>query len=53
METITLRNGDVVKGQLIRVYSAFEGGQRYIFKTATKEVRCVKDETGKYVEYVA
>lgn len=52
-ENITLRNGVVVEGYLVRQYGAFEGGMRYIFRTSNGEVRCVKDADGKYVEYVA
>ena len=53
MESITLRNGDVVNGQLIRVYNAFEGNIRYIFKVDNREVRCVQNAEGNYIEYVA
>ena len=51
-ELITLKNGVVVEGYLVRQYGAFEGGMRYIFKTQNGEVRCVKNENGNYVEYV-
>ena len=50
---ITLRTGEIVTGQLIRSYGAFEGEMRYIFKVGNKEVRCIKDTDGNYVEYVA
>ena len=53
MHNITLRTGEVVEATLVRIYGAFEGGMRYIFKTARGEVRCVKDADGNYVEYVA
>jgi hypothetical protein len=53
MHNITLRTGEVVEATLIRVYGAFEGGMRYIFKTAKGEVRCIKDANENYVEYVA
>lgn len=53
-ESITLRNGVVVTGWLVRQYGAFEGGMRYIFRTTNHgEVRCIKDEDGNYIEYVA
>lgn len=52
-ELITTRHGEVLEGQLVRIYSAFEGGQRYIFRTARGEYRCIKDDAGNYVEYVA
>lgn len=50
-ELIRLANGMVVAAQLVRQYGAFEGGQRYIFRTPHGEYRCVKDEEGNYVEY--
>lgn len=53
VEMITTRNGENVEGQLIRYYGAFEGGMRYIFRTTKGEYRCVKDENGNYIEYVA
>lgn len=52
-ELITLRNGVMVEGYLVRQYRAFEGGMRYIFKTQNGEVRCVKDANENYREYVA
>lgn len=52
-ELITLRTGEQIEGTLTRVYGAFEGGQRYIFNIGHREVRCIKDANGKYVEYVA
>ena len=52
IEFIT-RDGEVLQGELVHSYGAFEGGMRYIFQTADgKEYRCVKDDD-KYVEYVA
>ena len=51
MESIILRNGEVVKGRLIRVYNAFEGGKRYIFQINKGEYRCIKNENGEFVEY--
>jgi hypothetical protein len=47
------RDGIEKHGFLIRKYPAFEGGMRYIFQTDNGEYRCVKDENGKYIEYVA
>lgn len=52
-EFITLRTGEVIVGQLVRVYNAFEGGKRFIFRTSRGEYRCVKDENGNFKEYVA
>lgn len=50
---IKLKSGNVIMAQLLRSYGAFEGGMRYIFKVPNgAEYRCVKDETGRYVEYV-
>lgn len=51
MEEIKLKDGSKVRAELVRVYNAFEGGQRYIFKTAIREYRCVKDKNGNYIEY--
>ena len=50
-EWIKLANGVSVVAQLVRQYGAFEGGQRYIFRTPNGEYRCIKDEEGNYVEY--
>lgn len=51
--TFTDRNGNKLQGTLVRQYGAFEGGMRYIIDTGTREYRCVKDENGNLVEYVA
>ena len=51
-EFITTRNGVTIEGTLVRQYLAYEGGMRYIFKTANGEYRCVKDENGNYIELV-
>ena len=48
----TTKDGTKLIGTLVRQYSAFEGGMRYIFSVGNKEYRCVKDELGRYVEYV-
>jgi len=53
MMKFTTKRGEVLEGVLIRTYSAFEGGERFIFRTERGEYRCVKDEAGNYVEYVA
>jgi len=50
---ITLKDGTIVEAQFVRAYGAFEGGMRYIFKTALREYRCVKLSDGTYAEYVA
>lgn len=52
-EQFTTRDGVTMEGKLVRAYSAFEGGMRYIFVTRNGEYRCVKDSHGNYVEYVA
>ena len=52
-ETFTTKNGVQKEGYIIRQYTAFEGGMRYIFRTDNGEYRCVKDANGNYVEYVA
>jgi len=51
-ETFTTRYGVEKEGQLVRQYSAYEGGMRYIFRTTDGEYRCIKKD-GKFVEYVA
>lgn len=51
METITLANGEIITARFVRVYNAFEGGQRYVFWTPKGEYRCIKDENGNYIEY--
>ena len=49
----TNRDGIRLVGRIIREYSAFEGGMRYIFETADgRQYRCIKVD-GQYVEYVA
>lgn len=50
---ITLKDGTIVEAEFVRAYGAFEGGMRYIFKTATKEYRCIRNADGNYAEYVA
>lgn len=50
---ITLKTGEQIEGTLTRVYNAFEGEKRYIFNIGHREVRCVQDDDGNYVEYVA
>jgi len=52
-ELITLCTGEIIEGQLVRVYNAFEGGKRFIFRTSRGEYRCVQDENGNFKEYVA
>ena len=47
------KNGVLKEGVIVRVYDAFEGGKRYIFRTDNGEYRCIKDADGNYVEYVA
>ena len=51
-EFIQLHTGELIVGQLVRQYSAFEGGMRYIFRTDRGEYRCIKDEKGNYKELV-
>ena len=53
MEQFTTRNCYVKSGVIVRIYQAFEGGTRYIFRTDNGEYRCIKDENGEYREYVA
>lgn len=51
--TFKTKNGEILEGQLIHQYPAFEGGMRYIFRTDTgKEYRCILKEF-EYIEYVA
>lgn len=53
MAEITLRDGTVVSGTLLRAYPAFEGGKRYIFYVEGRgEIRCVF-ENYQYKECVA
>ena len=52
MMKFTTKRGEVLEGVLIRTYSAFEGGERFIFRTERGEYRCVRDENGEYREYV-
>ena len=52
-EIFWTKDGFMKEGYLIRQYAAFEGGMRYIFKTDNGEYRCIKDDDGKFVEYVA
>ena len=50
----TTRNGEEKFGYLVRMYGAFEGGMRYIFRVeGDKDYRCVKTDDGKYKEFVA
>jgi len=53
MVDFTTTKGEVLTGNLVREYQAFEGGIRYIIRTSQGEYRCVKDATGKLIEYVA
>ena len=53
MMKFTTKRGEVLEGVLIRTYCAFEGGERFIFRTERGEYRCVRDENGEYKEYVA
>ena len=53
MMKFTTKRGEVLEGVLVRTYHAFEGGERFIFRTERGEYRCVRDEAGNYVEYVA
>ena len=48
----TTRDGDTLTGNLVRVYSAAEGGMRYIISVDGKEYRCVRNNAGEYIEYV-
>lgn len=53
MAEIVLSDGTVVTGMMLRRYTAFEGGVRYIFHVAGRgEIRCVF-ENSAYKEYVA
>ena len=52
-ETFITKDGVQREGYLVRQYTAFEGGMRYIFRTDNGEYRCIKDERGFYREYVA
>ncbi len=47
------RNGESLKGTLIRKYTAVEGGERYIISCNGTEYRCVRNADGVLVEYVA
>lgn len=49
----TTRNGEKMDGVIVHQYYAFEGGMRYIFRTDNGEYRCVRDEDGNFVEFVA
>ena len=51
-EMIELKSGELIVGQLVHQYVAFEGGMRYIFRTERGEYRCYKDERGNYRELV-
>lgn len=45
-------DGERLVGTIVHYYSAFEGGMRYIFRTADgKNYRCVAREDGEFVEY--
>lgn len=54
MDEFTTRTGEVKKGNIIRVYKAWENADvRYIFLAEDRrEYRCIKRDN-KYVEYVA
>ena len=47
------RTGEVLQGTLVHSYGAFEGGMRYIFEANGTQYRCIKNNDGYYVEYVA
>ena len=47
MEQFTTRNGYVKSGVIVRIYQAFEGGTRYIFRTDSGEYRCIKVDVSK------
>lgn len=47
------RTGKILQGKLVHSYGAFEGGMRYIFEVDGMQYRCVKNNDGYYVEYVA
>ena len=53
MITFTTRDGKILTGKLVHQYGAFEGGMRYIISVNGKDYRCVRNEVGDYVEYVA
>lgn len=55
MAEIVLRSGKIVYGKLVRKYTAFEGGIRYIFHVdGYGDVRCVYENAqSNYREYVA
>lgn len=46
------RYGEIKRGTLVRQYSAFEGGMRYIIEVAGVQYRCIKNGN-VYEEYVA
>ena len=48
------RNGEEKFGYLVKMYRAFEGDMRYIFRCEDdgKDYRCVKNAKGKFVEFV-
>lgn len=45
------RNGESLKGTLIRKYTAVEGGERYIISCNGTEYRCVRNADGVLVEH--
>lgn len=49
----TTREGKKLVGVLLNMYPAFEGGMRYILFANGNEYRCIKDQNGNLVEYVA
>ncbi len=49
--SFTTKDGGHKEGSLIRQYTAFEGGMRYIIKSGNDEYRCIKQDSGQLVEY--
>lgn len=49
------RNGEEKFGYLVKMYRAFEGDMRYIFRCEDdgKDYRCVKCADGSFKEFVA
>jgi hypothetical protein len=45
------REGERLKGTLIRAYRAAEGGTRYILRSGGRDYRCVEDAEGSLIEY--
>jgi hypothetical protein len=51
-EKFITKDGVQIEGYLVRQYTAFEGGIRYIFQVGCGEHRCIKDADGNYRELV-